>query len=90
MAAGRARWGRFCERPTSVEEDIEALLAECEAAYPDSVDEFEDELLRRLGCERHPSFPYDAWRRRRVELINAAGDRADEVAARLEDELLGS
>lgn len=70
--------------------DIDLLSALWEAEDPDPVDVFEDELARRLGFERHPELDYDAWRRRRVEAIEAAGAAADEEAIALEAELLDS
>lgn len=54
---------------------------------PDPVDLFEDELARRLGHERPPAVPYDAWRRQRVAAIESAGSRADLEALRLEEDL---
>jgi hypothetical protein len=68
--------------------DVDALLALLDEEYPEPVDVFEDELARRLGVERHPGTPYALWRRRRVEVIAAAGEYADREARWLEDELL--
>jgi len=51
----------------TVDELSEALAAE----FPDPVDVFEDELVRQLGLERHPSCPLPAWRAVRLRFLDA-------------------
>lgn len=65
-------------------DDVEEILR---ALGPDVLDRFEDELARRLGFERHPRLPYEAWRPLRVRAIEEAGERADRVAQEVEADL---
>lgn len=56
----------------------------------DPVDHFEDRLAELLGMSRPPSQSYPAWRSARVNFIRSADqDRADELAAVVEEELTG-
>ena len=50
---------------------VEELSAELEAAFPDPVDVFEDDLARQLGLRRHPALAQDEWRRVRVRYIES-------------------
>ena len=76
--------------PGFTEEDVEELLALLDWEFPDEADQFEDRLAERLGAQRHPALSYDDWRVIRVKYIEGADqDRADELAAVVEEELTG-
>lgn len=65
------------------------LRALLEWEFPDPVDLFEDRLAELLGARRHPALSYNEWRVVRVSFIEGAGQRADELAAVVEEELTG-
>lgn len=67
-----------------MEDDVEALLELTEYLYPDPVDQFEDLLAELLGVHRHPTIPYKVWRIVRVRAIEAAGESADALVARVD------
>jgi hypothetical protein len=70
----------------------ERFIAEVEDLLPlwHAADEFEDRLAELLGARRPAEFSYGEWRQFRVRHIEGSDpDRADELAAVVEDELRG-
>ncbi len=72
------------------DEDVDQLLTLLDWEFPEPSDPFEDRLAERLGARRHPTLSYNEWRAVRSKLIEGADqDRADELAAVVEEELTG-
>ena len=70
----------------------ERFIAEVEDLLPlwHAADEFEDRLAELLGARRPAEFSYGEWREFWVRYIEGADpNRADELAAIVEEELMG-